>query len=541
MPRNGPGSSPARRVSASTPGRRSPAISPRSDGEVAPGFSPAISAPAPRRHPAWYLAGAASALVAQNLSCGYFMLFFPPFVVLYALFELVSRQRLGDRRAWVALTATGAVAFAATLPFMAPYFELRESGIRSRGIPEIASFSADTYAYLTAQSNQRLWRWLAAFPRPEGHLFPGLVPIVLAVLGAAAAVVHAVRPAIGRRPMGEHRRTGRERLRHAAAVLTCTAGVVSLGLLAGMFYGFEGRYEIGPLSIRLFSVFRPFLYAVIAAGLTLALSRTARAVVWRLVRQPVTWAVSAALLAAWLSLGPLPTVLGDPLRDATIYPWLYAHVPGFDGLRVPARFAMVVMLALAWAAAAGYLALAGRVGPRFFPVVCSLALADAAAFPIPMAGRAGSDVYLAPPATIPVSAPPLARAIAELPPDAVLVELPFGDIPWEIRYTYLSMFHWRALVNGYSGHFPPRYLHLRAALAGLPETAQPRAWPLILSSGATHIVVHGEALGPERTARMRQWVEGQGARLVAQINDAYIYSGIRHQAAGRNPSAVRCS
>ncbi len=257
------GLSPAPRVSASTLGGSSATWRRASAG---------VSAPAPRRHPAWYLAGAASALVAQNLSCGYFMLFFPPFVVLYALFELVSRRRLGDRRAWVALTATGAVAFAATLPFMAPYFELRESGIRSRGIPEIASFSADTYAYLTAQSNQRLWRWLAAFPRPEGHLFPGLVPIVLAVLGAAAAVVHAVRPAIGRRPMGEHRRTGRERLRHAAAVLTCTAGVVSLGLLAGMFYGFEGRYEIGPLSIRLFSVFRPFLYAVIAAGLTLALS-----------------------------------------------------------------------------------------------------------------------------------------------------------------------------------------------------------------------------------------------------------------------------
>ena len=47
------------------------------------------------------------------------------------------------------------------------------------------------------------------------------------------------------------------------------------------------------------------------------------------------------LAAVWLSLGPAPEVLGRPLDVAAPFLVLWDHVPGFDGLRVPARFAMV--------------------------------------------------------------------------------------------------------------------------------------------------------------------------------------------------------
>jgi hypothetical protein len=485
----------------------------------------------PRRRPALYLAGAALAFVAQNLSCGYYLLFFPPFVTLYALYELVRRRRLADWRAWMALSATALVVAAATVPFMLPYLALEEQGVRSRGIREIASFSADAYAYFTANSNQILWRWLEVYPRAEGRLFPGLVPIGLTAIGLAAALTSAVRASaakaapvdaaavdggVGRMPWA--------RARHVTALVAACASLLAVVLLAGVFLGLEGKYEIGPISVRLFSAWRPFVFAIGGAALTLALSRRARTAAADLVSAPVVWAIAFAALAAWLSLGPLPSVGGDQLRDATIYPLLYKYVPGFDGLRVPARFAMIVMLALAWGASSGWIAIARHAGTRVWPIVCVLALVDAAAFPIPVNGRAMSDVYLPPPATVPIAAPPLQRAMAELPPQSVVVELPFGDVSWEIRYVYLSMFHWRPLVNGYSGHFPPHYLTLRAALGGLPEAQEMRAWPLLAASGATHAVVHGEALGPDRTARMREWLERHGARLVRQVGDAYLYA-----------------
>lgn len=480
-----------------------------------------------RRRPAWYLAGAALALVAQSLSCGYYLLFFPPFVAIYAVYELVARGRLRDWRAWVALATTGAASAAALLPFMTPYFVLRDQGQRSRSVMEVASFSADTYAYLTAQSNLILWRWLDLYPRPEGRLFPGLVPIVLTIVGLAAALFAARRAGRAIAPdaarAGGSIRSRRDRIRHASALLLLIATIASGVALVGIFLGLEGRYNAGPVSLRLYSASRPLLYVVLGTTALLALSARARAGAAHLVREHVVWAAGVAALAAWLSLGPLPAVLGDQIRDATIYPHLYRLVPGFDALRVPARFAMIVMLGLAWASAAGYVAIARRTGTRVFPLLCALALADAASMPIPLNGRATSDAFLSPPVTIPVTAPPLQRAIADLPADAILVEMPFGDVSWEIRYVYLSTFHWRRLVNGYSGHFPPHYLLLRSVLSRLPDDEEPRAWPLLAASGATHVIVHGEALGPERTARLRAWLERHGVRLLRQVDEGYIY------------------
>ena len=46
------------------------------------------------------LVGAGAALVAQNLSNGYFLLFFAPFAVAYALYEIATRNALDRRRAY---------------------------------------------------------------------------------------------------------------------------------------------------------------------------------------------------------------------------------------------------------------------------------------------------------------------------------------------------------------------------------------------------------------------------------------------------------
>ena len=58
----------------------------------------------------------------------------------------------------------------------------------------------------------------------------------------------------------------------------------------------------------------------------------------------------------WLSLGPLPQIARTAAAGArACTACFYDHVPGFDGLRVPARYAMV---------AAVYLAIAGRLSAR---------------------------------------------------------------------------------------------------------------------------------------------------------------------------------
>src|SRR5262249_31797520 len=103
------------------------------------------------------LAGAAAAWVLQNLSCGYYLLFFSPVAVGYIAWELSARRLWRDRRELSRLAVAFAVVVFATVPFLLPYLELRALGFNPRSLDETRRFSADVYAYLTADPNLRLW------------------------------------------------------------------------------------------------------------------------------------------------------------------------------------------------------------------------------------------------------------------------------------------------------------------------------------------------------------------------------------------------
>ena len=63
------------------------------------------------------------------------------------------------------------------------------------------------------------------------------------------------------------------------------------------------------------------------------------------------------------------------------------------------------------------------------------------------------------PDTLPTAAdlPAVYRFVERLPASSVLIELPFGEVAFETRYMFYSTFHWRRLVNGYSGGGPGEY------------------------------------------------------------------------------------
>jgi hypothetical protein len=127
------------------------------------------------------LLGAGAALWAQNLSSGYYMVFFGPFVALYAGAEMWARGRLRDLRVWRDLLVTMLVAIAATLPFAMPYL-IRQRGAR-RPMSEVVWYSADLKGWLTASPLLHVWGHLQTFVKAEGFLFPGLTVVVLAILG----------------------------------------------------------------------------------------------------------------------------------------------------------------------------------------------------------------------------------------------------------------------------------------------------------------------------------------------------------------------
>ena len=86
--------------------------------------------------------------------------------------------------------------------------------------------------------------------------------------------------------------------------------------------------------------------------------RSQRGIGWHQRRTVIAYGLIAAL-AVWLSMGP------GPWRP---YGWLFRFVPGFNGMRVPARLASIVILALAVLAGAGFARLFDRLSRRWAAV-----------------------------------------------------------------------------------------------------------------------------------------------------------------------------
>jgi hypothetical protein len=72
---------------------------------------------------------------------------------------------------------------------------------------------------------------------------------------------------------------------------------------------------------------------------------------------------------------------------------------------------------------------------------------------------------------------------------------------------YYSTFHWRKLVNGYSGFTPVHYGPLVAALGALAPDGE-QAWTALHRAGATAVIVHEGA-----------YVDGAGARLASALRE----------------------
>jgi len=222
------------------------------------------------------------------------------------------------------------------------------------------------------------------------------------------------------------------------------------------------------------------------------------------------WVVGIVLVM-WVSLGPSPRAFGRPLEILSTYRLLYDYVPAFDGLRVPARFAMLVALMLTVLAGYGAQLIARfRGGTAVLSVACVLFLLESTSVPFTLNGMALIRDMVTPEARIypPREASDVYWALARQPEGSVLVELPLGQPDYDVRAVYYSTIHWRPLINGYSGFFPPYYGLLTTALSEIPRHPEV-SLDAIRSSGATHAIVHEAA-----------YRNGEGEATSAILRDA---------------------
>ena len=183
-----------------------------------------------------------------------------------------------------------------------------------------------------------------------------------------------------------------------------------------------------------FTVMLLALFAVWQLGV-----RERRAVVWPL--------VSLVVVGFVLSLGP------DGVRP--LYAWLHAHVFGFQAIRAPARFGVLVAFGCAGLAALALDAMAARRPRLVWLALAAIALEYANA-PLPL-----------------VPAPETASAVGawlrDAPGPGAVIYLPLGLDAENTPFMLESLQHRRPIVNGYSGQRPSFFTSLVDTMREFPS------------------------------------------------------------------------
>ncbi|HXE80131.1 MAG TPA: DUF3108 domain-containing protein [Vicinamibacterales bacterium] len=170
----------------------------------------------------------------------------------------------------------------------------------------------------------------------------------------------------------------------------------------------------------------------------------------RAANRPVVWTMLALVVAGGVfSLGP------DGVR------WLYAaahqHVFGFQSLRAPARFAVLVVAALAVLASLFVASVPpGRRRILAAAGAAALLLAEYASVPLTYAVR-------------PARQTDVGQWLARAQGPGAVVHLPLTHDERNTLAMVQSLEHWRPVVNGYSGQRPPFFTALVDALSGFPS------------------------------------------------------------------------
>jgi hypothetical protein len=189
----------------------------------------------------------------------------------------------------------------------------------------------------------------------------------------------------------------------------------------------------------------------------------------------------ALVITLWMTIGP----------PFGIWQWIY-WVPGLSFIRVPSRFMLLGMLALAVLAAIGFERLSARLPRRGQWAATALAVillsAEFASAPL--------DLRLQH-----IKPYPIDRYVATLPKPFSLVEIPVPQSSLKAlvarrhaEFMLHSMAHYQPIVQGYSGIEPPGFEALERTLMLFPDEASIAE---LRRLNVTYAVVHMDYFPPE--------------------------------------------
>lgn len=375
------------------------------------------------RRRAGALAIFAGCWLLQALSNGYLLFYFSTFLVFWLAWFATRR---GARLAGLLILIAWAAAAAAIVPVLLEYRAVHAQWGLHRPFQEIVGFSGDALSFFKGSSLSGLWRF-SPIGGLEQELYPGIVALLMLVTWVALAIRQAW--------------TGRKHGR-IFWILVAVAAVYGAAAALTLSIG-PWSLQLGPLSVGGTRFRKPLTVSLLLLLAAMLVSPGGMAAIRS--RSVLLFSVLATGVCALMCLGPVARLGGTTFLEYPPYSWLVG-LPGFNALRVPARFAAVATLALAMAAAVGFARFVPRRARVLSTALLLALLADSWPRPMPM-----MDL-------------PETYRLPEIAQHAAILELPGGTVLGDIAAMVRGMTHRRPVVNGYSGHIPPPYVVLGTAL-----------------------------------------------------------------------------
>lgn len=420
--------------------------------------------------------------ILQALSSSYYGLFLSVSLITWiGSYWLLSR--IGDRAApagrgspsfllrssfWAKLGCFLVLSALVLYPIGLPYFKVQEEMGFVRTLGEVTQLSAEPRNYLGVPHFNWLYgSVLVRFAKMEGMLFPGALALVFAALSIVRGVYYT-----RRRPVSAE---------------------------AGLF-------------LKNAPVLNAYGVLILAAGI--------------------------------LSLGPRLHVFGETFDGP--YRFLYNYVPGFKGLRVPARLGVMVSFGVSVLAGYGFLALfeAELIRKSFGSLKNRLFLREGVSQPSRhlgfstrrfLTGAALSALLVAEYYSAPIplhravtgeQVPEIYRWLARQEGDFPILELPLQANPqdyWmEAYYAYFSTYHWKKLVNGYSGFSPPSTVLLHQIMETFPDEVSLQVLQRLQTK---YVIIHAKAYSKPYLSGLLQRLGRFTSQLEYQqkLDGSYIY------------------
>jgi hypothetical protein len=378
-------------------------------------------------------------------------------------------RRSFSSRPWWRVMAELAIAAVSILviltPVAAAYLRVRHTYGFHRSINEMVHYSARAGDYLTIPPTLWIWSGHLREGAAERTLFPGLTVVLLAAVAATTwlpfawprSLVSRVGSSVTNSPeRGARiaRRETREYREYLSVEQRGEAGVPNAATALGWEAGCPARNMSA--NIRLGTLDRQVRRAWHVATYTLVL-----------------------VLAYDLSFGP---------SGSALYRWCLGVVPGFDGLRVPARFVVVVALALAVLASAGAAWLFAHLHRRV-----AAALAVVAGLALVVESYPGA-VHMASFGPYQWGLARTAYAWLAIGPPGAMLELPIVGpelAPVTLGYQLATLSHGHPIVNGYSGYGSALQDFFRESASPLDNAAGiAQGLQALRTLGVRYVVLH---------------------------------------------------